>query len=57
MRLWLMNYFKKDELREGKALRAKADELTIQVDARIARRQKIKRENHFGENVKKAMGG
>lgn len=52
-----MNYFKKDELREGKALRAKADELTIQVDARIARRQKIKRENHFGENVKKAMGG
>lgn len=55
MRFWSM--WKKDELREGKQLRAKADELTIEVDARIARRQKVKRENHLGENVKRAMGG
>jgi len=59
MSLWqmMMSSFSKKEIADGKSLRAKADELTIEVDARITRRQKIKRENHLGANVKRAMGG
>jgi len=56
MSFWDMLHFKR-EVKEGQQLRAKADELTLQVDARIARRRKVRLENHLGENVKKAMGG
>ena len=59
MSLWQMmiSSFSRKEVEDGQRLKAKADELTIQVDARITRRQKIKRENHLGTNVKRAMGG
>jgi len=53
----MISSFSRKEVEDGQRLKAKADELTIQVDARITRRQKVKRENHLGTNVKRAMGG
>ena len=56
MRFWHMFHLKK-EIAEGQKMLQKADSLTVEVDARVTRRRKIKMENHLGENVKRAMGG
>jgi len=46
-----------DEKREAKSRQTQVAKQELRVTASVERRQKIVKENNFGSNIKKAMGG